>query len=65
MVLQSLEPEVRLRYAASARRGLESIEAYLPEAHAIAVVGVLEASRTSFDAYRRAFGTLQELLAEL
>ena len=65
VVLQSLEPEVRLRYVDAAQRGLASIEAYLPEAHAIAVVGVLEASRTSFDAYRRAFGTLQELLAEL
>lgn len=46
----------------SARRGLDSVSGYLPEAHALAINGVLAPHQTSVASWRRAFEGLGEFV---
>lgn len=50
---------------AAARAGLNSVDGYLYEAHAIAMQGLLAPHGTTLDAYRRAYESLAEALDRL
>ncbi len=63
--LAALYPDNLAEMKAAARSGLVSVDDYLREAHAIALNGVLAPHGTTLEAYRRAHGSLHDLIDHL
>lgn len=61
----ALYPRSSAEMKTAARNGLASIADYLPEAHAVALNGVLAPHGTTLDAFRRAYASLLELIDSL
>jgi len=63
--LEALYPRQTSAIAAASRNGLMAIADYLPESHGIAINSVLAPHGTSPEAFRRAHGTLLNLIDHL
>jgi len=63
--LHSVFPGNLEQMKAAAEKGLAVLESFLGDAHVIAVTGVLAAHSTTLPSFKRAFGDLSELIAEL
>ena len=63
--LTELYPGSSHEIKGAAQNGLASIADYLPDAHAIALIGVLAPHGTTLKAYRRAYANLFETIEQL